>query len=60
MIWIIGCILLWGVIGSTGFYFWWTRDYPLDSEAIWLLCVAALFGPISWILGYHIHGKRKF
>lgn len=45
------------MIGAGGFLFWWTKDYDFGTEEIPLCIVGSLTGPLSWFLGWIIHGN---
>ena len=51
-------ILLWLVVGASGFIFWWTRDFDLTTNEIVLVVLTGLCGPIAWIIGLGMHGFR--
>ena len=56
---IILFLLIWAIIGSSGFIFWWTSEHDLTEEELDLIFVACVLGPISWVSGYFIHTKNK-
>lgn len=52
-------VILWLAIGSSGFIYWWTKDHDLTSDVLGVAIACSIIGPISWIMGYAIHGKHK-
>jgi len=50
--------ILWYVIGSTGFIYWWTNEFDLKSSEIPLLLITGFLGPLSFIIGYLLHGEK--
>lgn len=59
MLLLIAIILLWLIVGATGFIYWWTREYDLTVDEIIIVIMVSIAGPISWLYGYFIHGKRS-
>lgn len=54
-------VVFWWTVGVAGFVFWWTKDYNLELVDVLLGCFAGIVGPISWVIGYSIHGRpHKF
>ena len=56
---IIFLIILWLVIGYGSFVFWWTKKFNFTTEDILLAIPASLFGPLSFLIGFVIHGDKK-
>ena len=59
----IGLIIILALIHFlTGFYsfvYWWTKDHDFTTDDIWFaLLFGSLFGPLSFIVGWSIHGKK--
>lgn len=50
-------VLIWLVLGSSGFIYWWTSQHDLTIYQLPLILGTALMGPFSWLFGYFIHGK---
>jgi hypothetical protein len=46
---------LWWIAGMSGFYYWWTKDYDLESSQLLVFFLAGLVGPASWVVGYSLH-----
>ncbi len=55
---IILICLAWGFIGTTGFIYWWTKDWDFGYSDIPMAIFAGFMGPISWLAGMCIHGDR--
>jgi hypothetical protein len=53
--WLVGAA--WAVAGTSGFVFWWTRDYRLDRECAILALLWAFLGPLAWPAGWWLHGR---
>lgn len=52
---IILALLIWLILGASGFIYWWTTEYDLETGEIPILIVVSLIGPLSWGVGYLIH-----
>ncbi len=52
--------LIWLVIGALSFIYWWTKDhdFTLGIEIVAAL-IAAFMGPLSFPIGWMIHGDSK-
>lgn len=46
----------WYLIGCAGFVYWWRKDWDFETAQVPLMLIIGLGGPISWIVGYFIHG----
>jgi hypothetical protein len=55
---ILTCILWW-LIGMAGFIFWWTKDDDLDSNTLLFSFFVGLSGPLTWLIGFFIHGSTS-
>ena len=53
-------ILIWWMIGMSGFIFWWTKELDMDLNVFLFGCLVGLIGPITWIAGYFIHDNHGF
>jgi len=51
--------IVWYLVGMGGFYYWWTTEYKLDTKSTFLMFYAALVGPLTFIIGWYIHGREK-
>lgn len=51
---IIG-LILWLVIGSSGFIYWWTNDWDFTNRDVPMAVAASILGPFSYVAGYFIH-----
>lgn len=49
--------IIWGLIGGSGFIFWWTKDYDLTLQEFLLVLFGTILGPLAWIVGWFIHTK---
>lgn len=52
--------LLWYLSGVWGFVWWWTHEYDLTLDEIWFMLIVGLYGPVAWVMGWSIHGKKQF
>ncbi len=52
-------IVLWLLSGVLSFLFWWRKDHRLSLLALVPLISGALTGPISFVIGWSIHGGGK-
>lgn len=59
MILVIASIVLWYASGIAGFIYWWTRDWSLTTGDLLFSLLIGLMGPLSWIVGWMIHGRHK-
>ena len=50
-------IVLWYIIGCWGFYFWWTTEHTMSNFDIFIMLLAGVIGPLSWVVGHVIHSK---
>jgi hypothetical protein len=50
-------IVMWLVSGTAGFIYWWTTEFDFTSEEVFDAGFASILGPVSWIVGWSIHGK---
>lgn len=53
-------VIAWMLTGSGSFIFWWTSDYDLEVKDLFMVIFASIFGPISFVVGFIIHGPRNF
>lgn len=51
---------VWWFVGSAGFLFWFSKDFDIDGNTVLLSCLIGLSGPLSWIMGWWIHGDIVF
>jgi hypothetical protein len=49
-------VAAWVASGGASFVYWWTRDFDLTARQLPTLVAASIAGPISFILGWFIHG----
>ncbi len=47
--------VLWYASGLGSYIFWWTKDWDLTEDDLWLGLFASLFGPICFLVGWLIH-----
>jgi hypothetical protein len=50
-------IVLWLVSGTSGFIYWWTKEFDFTSEQLFVSVFVSILGPVSWFVGWSIHGK---
>jgi hypothetical protein len=50
-------IVLWLVSGTSGFIYWWTKEFDFTSELLFVSVIVSILGPVSWFVGWGIHGK---
>ena len=48
-------LMLWSFLGIVSFIYWWTKSHDLTSKEIPLIGAYAMFGPITWLIGWLIH-----
>jgi hypothetical protein len=51
--------LLWWFAGFGSFVYWWTSEEDLTSMAVIVGMFAGLLGPIAFVVGWAIHGKKR-
>jgi flagellar basal body-associated protein FliL len=56
---IIILALVWAIIGIAGIVFWWTKEYDFTTEDLILVPVGLALGPISWFVGWVVHGDHS-
>jgi hypothetical protein len=44
------------MIGVLGFVFWWTKQFDLTTEHIPVIIAVGFIGPLSFLMGWLIHG----
>lgn len=49
--------LIWYIAGITGFIFWWTKEYNLTTNDLFICFWAGTLGIFSWFIGWRIHGE---
>lgn len=52
--------ILWYLVGIFGFVYWWTTDYDLEIKEMFLALAVGIVGPLSFVMGFMVHGKSKF
>jgi hypothetical protein len=52
-------ILLWWAVGVAGFVFWWTNEHDLEIGDLTLGVIAGVMGPLTWPIGWCIHGDHS-
>lgn len=52
-------IFLWLVSGAASFIWWWTKDYDLTINEIWLIMLSLIGGPLVFFVGWLIHGDEN-
>jgi hypothetical protein len=53
-------LVSWYILGISGFIFWWTKEHDLDTGAMGAGLLFALIGPLTWIVGWFVHGDIIF
>jgi hypothetical protein len=56
---IILFLFMWWAIGVCGYIFWWTTEYDFTTKRLTLAIYAGICGPMSWYIGWRIHGKSN-
>ena len=56
---LILCCFCWYCLGIWGFIFWWTTEHDFTSKEILLCFLVGAAGPIAFIVGYFIHGRKN-
>jgi hypothetical protein len=52
--------IIWYLSGVASFIYWWTSEFDIKSRQVLVMLLAlcaGLFGPISFIFGFIIHGE---
>jgi hypothetical protein len=52
-------VVLWWVVGSASFIYWWTSEYDLTLAAAIGSLAAGVCGPITFFIGWRIHGESR-
>lgn len=50
-------IISWLVVGAASHIWWWTKDHDYTASNIIITLFAAISGPISFVIGWTIHGE---
>lgn len=56
---IIAFVILWFYSGYKSFVYWWTKDFDFTTNDIGTAIFAGLVGPLAYLMGMNIHGKKK-
>jgi hypothetical protein len=56
--WIL-IIACWYGLGVWGFVYWWRKDYDFTTCQLWIAALAGVIGPLSWLVGFSIHGDAS-
>jgi uncharacterized membrane protein len=56
MIILLTLVIVWYVLGVAGFIYWWTSEYDLTMGNLVSGCIFGVIGPVTWIVGWSIHG----
>jgi len=59
MVWFIIILLIWLILGASGFIFWWTKDNDFVVADVPITLFAMFAGPFAWAIGFFIHGLNK-
>jgi len=52
-------VVTWWLVGMCGYQFWFTKEFGnMDLSTSFLRIGTGLFGPLSWLVGYLIHGSK--
>lgn len=52
--------IIWFIIGYKSFVYWWTKDNDYVTSDIPVALIMGIFGPITFIAGWFIHGDPIF
>ena len=52
-------IISWWLTGVFSTIFWWIRESDFTTSDIPAIAIVGILGPIMWIIGYFIHGKKR-
>lgn len=56
---IVICII-WFISGAASFIYWWTTEADLTWDQLPLVVGGGLFGPLSFLVGWCVHGNGLF
>lgn len=56
---IVICIV-WFISGAASFVYWWTKEYDFTWDYVPLMVIGGVCGPLSFIIGWCIHGESVF
>lgn len=51
--------LLWYLVGSASFIYWWTKDSDLSTKEIIFVVLSGFIGPLAFLAGWAIHGNSR-
>lgn len=54
---IILLVIGWLLMEFCSFVYWWTKENDFTTGDIWFALFISLFGPVSLIVGWTVHGK---
>lgn len=56
---VILCVIAWCFSGVASLVYWWTSELDLDrSDAVVCSLAGCVFGPLSFLLGWLLHGDH--
>ena len=50
---------LWFIVGILSFTNWWTSEFDLTTNQLFLIFVSGIFGPFAFLIGWMVHGSSK-
>lgn len=56
---IVVCIV-WFISGAASFVYWWTKEMNFTWEEFPVAVFAGVVGPVSFLLGWCVHGDSLF
>lgn len=51
--------ILWFLTGACSFIYWWTKTFNFTTSDLPLALLSGLMGPISFLIGFKIHGSHN-
>jgi len=53
---ILTLAIVWYGCGTSGFIFWWTKDFDFRTSDLPIAILMGIVGPLVWLIGWFIHG----
>jgi hypothetical protein len=56
---IVLAAVAWYATGATSFAYWWSKDYDVTTGDLPAVALLGIFGPLTFLMGWGIHGEHK-
>jgi hypothetical protein len=49
--------IAWYLMGIASFLFWWSREFNIITNDLFMSLIVGVLGPTAWMLGYIMHSN---